>query len=261
MQTESRHPRHPFVPARWPRAAEVPPALRWRPPPRVRFAGAGHRRTRPALRTAVVREQGDPVSSEPEARGIGRAGLATAGARPKPHASEGPMPTQHPATQRWARDRRSIIRNVRPTRADRRIPVCRTRPRVPKNRPPRPTSGRGHRPRARTGHVAQRREPFEPNDLLRAAISPICSRTETKRRTAQGSRGSPGWPSANRQPFPCPPHTHAGPSHNVSGDNEGGRALPRLKCSRRLTRCLTEDAPEHGALGGGDGADQHGNTQ
>ena len=40
-----------------------------------------------------------------------------------------------------------------------------------------------------------------------------------------------------------------------------GIALPRLKCSRRLTRCLTEDAPEHGALGGGDGADQQGNTQ
>ena len=50
--------------------------------------------------------------------------------------------TRHPP--REARDRRSIIRNVHLTCEDRHSPVCRTPPRIPKNRPPRRASGRGH---------------------------------------------------------------------------------------------------------------------
>jgi hypothetical protein len=38
-------------------------------------------------------------------------------------------------------------------------------------------------------------------------------------------------------------------------------ALPRLKCSRGLTRCLIQHAPDrYASAGGGDGADQHGDT-
>jgi hypothetical protein len=38
-------------------------------------------------------------------------------------------------------------------------------------------------------------------------------------------------------------------------------ALPRLKCSRGLTRCFIQHAPDRCvAVGGGDGADQHGDT-
>jgi len=66
------------------------------------------------------------------------------------------MPTQHPATP--ARGVRSPIHYLQrpPCQcADRCIPVCRTRPRMPKNRPPRPASWRGHQPCARAAGRAR----------------------------------------------------------------------------------------------------------
>jgi hypothetical protein len=44
-----------------------PRALCLRPPPRVRFPWAGHRRARKPLSAAVVRERSDTVPREPEA--------------------------------------------------------------------------------------------------------------------------------------------------------------------------------------------------